>query len=613
MQSRQAFYAMASCFLFSAVFFVGCGGGSSQSASVQSVVKFSTHPNTSANEGDLYTYTPTATDTANGTISFAIAQAPDGATLSGDSLAWTPTSVQSRLANSFTITATSTAGGSAQQMWSVTPTGVIHGQQIVTWHKSDGTTVSIANDLTQVPISAVVATANGFTTISGAGATDGTFTVARVPGGAYFLLFYDEVFSLSKSSVDLSFDRSGRPDVNVATLLTRRYQMGALDPWQISDDITLYSQDLDTLVSQLGPTLNTGDISMDVSTGYSGNMLDASKGDTAYLAQMVTNYYPGVIPANYLAKLYPIGGLTEVDGQTTLIGGPSESFTDVPGTGNVEGNVKGSSFAAMRSQINPNGSAFRTGFFLDVLPFGASKGWFGNTPDLIRYVGPPLDDDEDNPLAYGNPFDSNWPLAFAFVDWTRVTYNVPGTFVTTGKDGHMSVYSTAMPTASSAISPIISPVRAPAINGQSFFADQALNDLTPTISWTAPSIGAVSEYIVQICKWQTAVGSYYGCGQYATQVARVHTKATSVKIPPGILESGSSYFLTITSRVQTGVDLESAPYASAFPYGEAQALSGVISVVASARAQSRVQSRVVSPGVRERIIPPPVNARFHHI
>lgn len=614
MKSRQAFYAMASCFLFSAVFFVGCGGGSSQSASVQSVVKFSTHPNTSANEGDLYTYTPTATDTANGTISFAIAQAPDGATLSGDSLAWTPTSAQSRLANSFTITATSTAGGSAQQTWSLTPTGVIHGQQIVTWHKSDGTTVSIPNDLTQVPISAVVATANGFTTISGAGATDGTFTVARVPGGAYFLLFYDEVFSLSKSSVDLSFDRSGRPDVAVATSLTRHYQMGNLDPWQISDDITLYSRDLDTIVWQLGETLNPADTSMDVSTGYSGNMLDASKGDTALLTQMVANNFGGIY-IKLLSKMYSVNGVTETDGGTTLIGGPTQVFTDVPtNTMSMEANVKGASFAGMRPLINPIGVAFGTGFYIDVLPYGSSKGWFGAAPDLVAYFGKPLPDDEDlGPLPFGNPFDPNWPLALAFIDLTRVTYNVPGVGPV-DKDGRMAVYSTTLPApGGDPIAPITAPVGAPTVDSHDFFADQIVNDLTPTISWTAPSMGAVSEYIVQICKWQTAVGSYYGCGQYATQVARVHTKATSVKIPPGILESGSSYFLTITSRVQTGVDLESAPYASAFPYGEAQALSGVISVVASASAQSRVQSRAVSPRLRERIIPPEVNARFHHI
>jgi hypothetical protein len=471
--------------------------------------------------------------------------------------------------------------------------------------------VDIPNDLTGVPINVVVATANGFTTISGAGGADGTFAVPKVPGGPYFLRFYDEVFSLSESFVDLSFDRSGRLDVSVATLLTRHYQMGALHPWQISDDITLYSQDLDTLVSQLGATLTPGDTSMDLSMGYSGNMLDASQGDTAYLTQMVTNYYPGVISANYLAKWYPISGLIEVDGATTLIGGPGEIFTDVAATGSFGWHVNGSSFAALRSQINPNGSAFRTGFFLDVLPFGAGKGWFGSTPDLIEYVGPPLDNDEDAVLGYGNPFDSNWPLAFAFVDWTRVTYNVPGAGVTTDKDGHTSVYG--IPTASNVVSPIITPVRAPAINAHNFFADQVLSDFTPRISWTVPSTGTASEYIVQICKWQTAAGGGYGCGQYATQVARVHTKATSVQILPGILESGSSYFLTITSRVQTGVDLELAPYASAFPYGEAQTLSGMITVAASGKARSRVQSRALSPRMRERIVPPPVNLRFHHL
>lgn len=237
MQKWSLSYAVASCFIITITLFVGCGGGSSQSgqlAPVQSVVRFSSHPTTAANEADPYSYTPSATDTANGTITFAVTQAPDGAIFSGSILNWTPTSAQSRLANAFTLTATSSAGGSAQQTWSVTPTGVIRGQQLITWHKEDGA-VTTPNNLTSFPINVLVPSSAGYTILPGTGAADGTFTVPKVPGGTYVLQFYNNYFQTSRSQIDLSFDILGRPNAQIASSMTRQLQVNGMAPWQTND------------------------------------------------------------------------------------------------------------------------------------------------------------------------------------------------------------------------------------------------------------------------------------------------------------------------------------------------------------------------------------------
>jgi hypothetical protein len=606
MFTRQFFYCMVLGFCSTAILLVGCGGGSSrQSSAVQSVVKFSSQPGTAANEGDAYSYTLSATDTANGAISFAISTAPEGATLAGAELTWTPTSAQSRIANSFTVSAESSAGGSAQQTWSVNPTGVIHGQQIVTWRLQGGALYALVpSDLTSVPISAVVPTGGDFLTLPGVGAVDGSFTIAKVPAGHYWLQFGNDYFWTGKSQVDLGFDCLGRPEAAWAQALTRHLNVAGLNPWQNTDYLEWYSANLASDI-RVPVGLASLETLLDFPWIYTGTMLDASKGDTAYLAQMTSVPF-GSIVTNNLNKIYQVSGVTEIDGQINEIGGSGANFRDVPMTETIEGNVKGASFAAMRPALNPNFTASGTGFDLEVLPFGSSKGWFGPSPGLISYWGPPLDvDEDDGPLSYGNPFDASWPLVFTFADSVTVAYTVPAVGVVP-KFGYTFLNTVTMPTASQPIAPLIGPVTAPQINGVSFFQDQFLNGLTPTVSWNAPTVGTPTEYTITICKWETVAGNDYTCGQYASFIAGFHTKATSFQVPSGILESGQIYFLNIGSRLTAGIDIESSPYRMAFPQAGAESLSGLIGFAGNTSNSLRARYKKLSKSLNEQIAPPAI-------
>jgi hypothetical protein len=106
------------------LFLTACGSGSSGSTQPPppTQVTILTAAPTQASEGSVYSYTMQASVSA---ATFELTSGPSGSTLTGGTLNWTPTSVQARTENKFTVTARS-GGSSAVQNWSVTPQGHVH-------------------------------------------------------------------------------------------------------------------------------------------------------------------------------------------------------------------------------------------------------------------------------------------------------------------------------------------------------------------------------------------------------------------------------------------------------------------------------------------------------
>src|SRR5205814_10588921 len=87
---------------------------------------FTSKPTLAASQAVQYTYTVTATTADHESITFHLAKAPSGLTFSGgNTVVSTPTAAQSRIANTFSITAMSASGGIATQSFKITPTGTI--------------------------------------------------------------------------------------------------------------------------------------------------------------------------------------------------------------------------------------------------------------------------------------------------------------------------------------------------------------------------------------------------------------------------------------------------------------------------------------------------------
>jgi hypothetical protein len=157
------------------------------------------------------------------------------------------------------------------------------------------------------------------------------------------------------------------------------------------------------------------------------------------------------------------------------------------------------------------------------------------------------------PLTYGR-----LPLASAndvtTVEMTAyVAKFLPGTAPTTA---YAFLRREAAVTATVTTTTALGPVR----NVQYEDGSSALNTstrngvgTTPLLRWTAPAVGTPGVYFVRIVRLDNVGGVTEG-----RFVGSIATSATSLRIPPGLLQPGSTYFATIDARQGTG-NLVAAP------------------------------------------------------
>src|SRR5579864_7441761 len=227
------------------IFAVGCGGGETSTPAPPPAPTFTSTPETAAAEGAVYTYQVAATDPTGKPVTFSLGSAPAGATLSGNTLTWTPTAAESRIANSFSITGTTAEGGTGVQTWSVTPAGTVHITRVVTnWTTSGPVSVPFAWTTTSAGfVRALLPQPDGtFQKISATLNADGTLSILNVPGGYYWLGISPlETYWTSTSNFDFGIDTVGTlPTIApTSTTTTLAVNVSGLDPWQNNDQLQL--------------------------------------------------------------------------------------------------------------------------------------------------------------------------------------------------------------------------------------------------------------------------------------------------------------------------------------------------------------------------------------
>jgi hypothetical protein len=567
--------------LFTPLTLASCGGGSPSSSSAKPV--FLSTPPTAADEGSAYSYAVQASDPANGTVSYHLTVGPAGSAISGETITWIPTGAQSRQANSFSVTATTAAGGSAVQSWSVTPSGVVH----VTWVRdnvSDDATSSTPLDMTHDTLAALIPNSTGgFDRLNGQGLSNGTGTVAHVPAGSFWFDLDENTFIwTSASNLDLSnAGVPGRPDVGDLTpnFSTLDFSISGLNPWQATDQLQWHVTNAgfggDSF--PFGPFPPTGATTFAPSLANFFTQFDASKGDQQVLAQLVTHSVSAwtVLTLDRVFGPVPIS----ISGGAVI---PISAPLSDPPRSSVRANFGGSGFQALVPTMNPSAVAGGTGIELRVEP--------GPTPHEPLFWGPELaifstfnplsstaitSDLDLGDVSYGNPFVSTWPVFLHYLNGARVSYAPPG--LPAGQMGaNAEIFTTTLPTASSPLQPLVGPPINASINGVDFFHDQTGVGLTPTLTWNPPTVGSASGYELAFCYFgATPGGGILFLSE--TCVGVLFTKITSVTVPPGLLESGKYYFVTLRSISQPGLDIATAPFKTAFPRATADALSGIIS------------------------------------
>ncbi|HEY1334216.1 MAG TPA: hypothetical protein VGF31_08170, partial [Myxococcaceae bacterium] len=291
-------------------------------------------------------------------------------------------------------------------------------------------------------------------------------------------------------------------------------------------------------------------------------------------------------------EYYPLTRLVELSPFSLASGGSvnlSGTMRDVSQDHSIALDVRGSQWGEVIHGGHPDARSLCPVLrcFVGILgqPGRAEDGFYSSNADpLVVYV---YDDSdfETGTMSYGTPegvASGSWGLLFD-VRYTAGFFPapLPGS---TGLGGSLRAFGffngiewTTSPEKGAAgpIVPPVSMVRDPKIDGQDLFANRTGVGLTPTLEWTAPAIGQVSFYRIDVTGLEVVSGRTVG-----RSLGSIMTRNTSVTLPPGILEANVPVVITIGAVVSTSERsqalLADAPFKNGIDRANATLSSGVL-------------------------------------
>ena len=577
-----------------------CGGGSNSTTNSHSAAVFSSTPPTAASEGSAYTYQLAATDSAGGSVTFALTAAPMGAMLNGSAVSWTPTSAQSRVSNSFTVTATTSGGASAAQSWTVTPTGTVRVSWVDTfWAESGSTQLSIDWSQMRFDISALVPQPDGsFQTLTGS-ALNGVYTIQNVPAGYYWLQVSPiEAYWTSSSDFDLGRDYAASTATPAPTTSTTtlNFDVTGLEPIADSGWVQV--------IFPGGPLFHIdGATSPDSTTWTGGAMINSNVDFSAVKDAFIMQYEPAVLgPANGFA-LGPELSLTNLSITNGAVNTINAALNPQVLT-SMDLAINASEWVPLFDRVAPSAPSAVGGIFgASVQPYAtkqivtgarnfnliwspspgypgpsllpgdcsSSSSWSVGTPSSPTLPPALLNDFDAGTLRYSDPFPSTWLRTFNLIQCAAVSVALPDststqTFILS------NIQSTPLPTAP--VVPLISAVQNPTINGADLFTAATITGTAVTLNWSPPAVGTPTGYQVQI---ESPITLNSGSTVYGIS-STLGTKKTSVTVPPSILVANKTYVFLITATVDGQANMETSPHRSALPVASANVISAPITI-----------------------------------
>jgi len=628
-------------------FMTGCGANNTRLPINNNIAPiFTSTPSTSAQEGVPYTYQISATTTAGVNMTFALATAPDGATLDGTTIQWTPTPQQSRNQNFFLVTATSEGGAISRQGWSIVPTGTVTVKWIDTYWNEHGPAIFIpftSNSIGPLNlINAEVPQPDGtFLALHATDPINGVFTIANVPGGYFWLTIgLRDALWTQASNIDVSSDYIGYPQNfnNNLNEIDLDLNFNGMDPLQPQDWINFSSGDSFPffILSALPANDPIGATQWGFEAVGEGALYDSiPRSFYAFQYEPATNIS---IPALVLGK--------EVEFPVETFTTSAENFL----TGNmnptpqksIRVNVKGSEWPAILNQttpapITPAGSVLT----IDAQPYvidananpsqnimgpnftlmgpatGNLTGWSNSTnscigeqayDNFIQFPGtndiiapnatqPSILTDQDyGTVTYGDPFPDAWQRTFTFCQFMDTEIPIPGTNATAIfvlPFGQM----TTLP--EEQVEPLLSGVQAPTVNGADLLTATTLNTGIVTLQWSAPKGMKPYGYFVQPYiqveveilgpnQTLTTYPTYYPMSYYGTA-------GTSMTVPN--LASGRTFVFVITAVADGSANMETQPFRSKLPRAYSNIVSAPITIAASATNVAQLDTTVNASNV----------------
>jgi hypothetical protein len=421
-------------------------------------------------------------------------------------------------------------------------------------------------------------TTGAFTAYPGTGAADGTFSVPGVPSGRIYLKVGPRYLVSTSRTFDLGSTEWGRDGTFPVQSTPMTVSASGLSPWQPGDFLDMYSVNAGAFgyiasTSTAFPAAEATALSgmtFDYAAALNPVLLDSSRGDTFSLAQMRLQSSTGGVPYRAMHKVLDTS-VTQVDGQPLTVSG---TFTAPTATGSFSVDWRRSAFEAMRTQVNPAAASTYSEIWMSARPAELSTA-------LASISGPPLlvklnpdsqrTDIVTGAMPYNNPLPATWQrVALAAAGFSK-SYAM-GTALPYTLTVDIRVDQEATAFAAAPVQPIVGPVQAPQVNTRGAFQNLTGVGLNASLRWSRPLVGTATHYVVNIYRLGVSNGR-----TTATRVTALHTDLQSVYLPPGVLQSGQTYFAEIQSWYQPGSDLATRPFKRALPRGRASVLTGMFS------------------------------------
>ncbi|WP_375771315.1 hypothetical protein NR798_10570 [Archangium gephyra] len=409
---------------------------------------------------------------------------------------------------------------------------------------------------------------------------DGTFRVTDAPAGRYYLQLGSLYVVSDSRTVNLDRYDLGRRDRATAASVPVTISASNLEPqpdesYPSWDAVSSNLGEAATLYADVPVPAGATSVSMLPVNYFSmvapgGLLVNASRGDRLYVNHTTTRD-TDTFSYTTIDRFFTPGPVTMSATTSTDLSG---TFQEAPQyTAGFE--WWRSRFEAYQVQVHPQSRPTSQWLSISPTPW-SSDSWYGYSGDLM-FASLSGITDLVTTVTYGNPYPFSWGAVATFSHNFSTPTRLPGT-TSGGITASLSDTRRLSTAIAGPIAPRVTPPWDLTVNGFNAQQELMLPTLTPRLTWKAPLVGTPSAYRVRITRLYVS-----GTRTATSIVGTLHTTGTSVDVPPGVMQLGQKYAITVYAYVAPGVSLAAQPYVmeSLVDVASASTVSSILSTPTS--------------------------------